>query len=113
MTYDLCHGGHMVAEYPLLHTPLGSGPSPEHPPCYGAMLGLTVGELEKARVMQPSSCSRGRRDVPVLFVPTFTLGTPRSSQLFSHIQFPPLCRPGLGSGLVPIWNPLRMQTKRR
>ena len=21
MTYDLCHGGHMVAEYPLLHTP--------------------------------------------------------------------------------------------
>ena len=24
MTYDLCHGGHMVAEYPLLHTP---GPS--------------------------------------------------------------------------------------
>ena len=22
MTYDLCHGGHMVAEYPLLHTPL-------------------------------------------------------------------------------------------
>ena len=20
MTYDLCHGGHMVAEYPLLHT---------------------------------------------------------------------------------------------
>ena len=25
MTYDLCHGGHMVAEYPLLHTP------PDHP----------------------------------------------------------------------------------
>ena len=23
MTYDLCHGGHMVAEYPLLHTPRG------------------------------------------------------------------------------------------
>ena len=23
MTYDLCHGGHMVAEYPLLHTPGG------------------------------------------------------------------------------------------
>ena len=21
MTYDVCHGGHMVAEYPLLHTP--------------------------------------------------------------------------------------------
>jgi hypothetical protein len=21
MTYDLCHGGHMVAEYPLLHDP--------------------------------------------------------------------------------------------
>ena len=22
MTYDLCHGGHMVAEYPLLLTPM-------------------------------------------------------------------------------------------
>ena len=26
MTYDLCHGGHMVAEYPLLHTPGAFGP---------------------------------------------------------------------------------------
>ena len=26
MTYDLCHGGHMVAEYPLLHTPCPSPP---------------------------------------------------------------------------------------
>ena len=25
MTYDLCHGGHMVAEYPLLHTPRRQG----------------------------------------------------------------------------------------
>ena len=24
MTYDLCHGGHMVVEYPLLHTPAGA-----------------------------------------------------------------------------------------
>ena len=27
MTYDLCRGGHMVAEYPLLHTPSPWGPS--------------------------------------------------------------------------------------
>ena len=26
MTYDLCHGGHMVAEYPLLHTPVSTPP---------------------------------------------------------------------------------------
>ena len=26
MTYDLCHGGHMVAEYPLLHTPPQGSP---------------------------------------------------------------------------------------
>ena len=35
MTYDLCHGGHMVAEYPLLHTP---------PPCNGyALVQATAG----------------------------------------------------------------------
>ena len=27
MTYDLCHGGHMVAEYPLLHTPATENPA--------------------------------------------------------------------------------------
>ena len=36
MTYDLCHGGHMVAEYPLLHTPspykLVTRPPPFMPP---------------------------------------------------------------------------------
>ena len=32
MTYDLCHGGHMVAEYPLLHTPTEKNhiSSPKH-----------------------------------------------------------------------------------
>ena len=32
MTYDLCHGGHMVAEYPLLHTPNPSKSPPLSPP---------------------------------------------------------------------------------
>ena len=34
MTYDLCHGGHMVAEYPLLHTPFVI-PPPAIPHSYG------------------------------------------------------------------------------
>ena len=48
MTYDLCHGGHMVAEYPLLHTPdppplpLLEPPLPRGPPA-NSWLGWVVG----------------------------------------------------------------------
>ena len=31
MTYDLCHGGHMVAEYPLLHTPVSKNHLAQEP----------------------------------------------------------------------------------
>ena len=50
MTYDLCHGGHMVAEYPLLHTPGGAVTWPKKhrkyplPPCRSyALVQATAG----------------------------------------------------------------------
>ena len=56
MTYDLCHGGHMVAEYPLLHTP-GRAPreSTLSPPrCSHSAMGLRCRGSRDSAVLSTS-----------------------------------------------------------